>query len=157
MPEREHHYLVDVVWTGNNGTGTSGYRDYARSHETRAEGKPSVPGSSDPSFRGEPDRWSPEELLVSSLSSCHMLWFLHLCADAGIVVTEYVDSAEGIMAETAAGGGEFTAVILRPLVSLANGVDEHQAEELHFAAHERCFIANSVKFQVKCEPKIKVA
>jgi organic hydroperoxide reductase OsmC/OhrA len=140
-----------VTWTGDQGTGTSGYRAYARDHEITTNGKPPLPGSSDPTFRGDPARYSPEDLLVASLSSCHMLWYLHLCADAGIVVTGYEDDAVGVMAEGSDGGGRFTSVTLRPTVTLTRG-DAAEAERLHGRAHALCFIANSVKFPVRCEP-----
>ena len=118
MPGRRHRYEVAVAWTGNDGSGTSGYRAYRRDHEIAAPGKPSIAGSSDPAFRGDPARWNPEDLLVASLSSCHMLWYLHLCAVAGIVVTAYRDDAEGVMEEGADGGGRFTQVTLRPAVTV---------------------------------------
>jgi organic hydroperoxide reductase OsmC/OhrA len=150
---REHRYRLEVAWTGDRGTGTSGYGSYGREHETRAAGKPTLPGSSDPAFRGDPARWNPEELLVASLSACHMLWYLHLCADAGVVVTGYLDRAEGIMVESAAGTAKFERVILRPLVTLAPGTDPAKARSLHDEAHRRCFIANSVNFAVEHAPE----
>src|SRR5579864_1289038 len=107
MIGKEHHYSVVVQWTGNTGTGTSGYRSYERRHEISADGKPAIGASSDPAFRGDRIRWNPEELLVAALSSCHQLAYLHLCADAGIVVTDYVDHAEGWMEETPDGAGHF--------------------------------------------------
>src|ERR1700735_5211938 len=110
---RLHSYAVTVTWTGNTGTGTSGYREYKRSHEISASGKSTIAGSSDPAFRGEPTRWNPEELLVASLSACHQLWYLHLCAEAGIVVQAYRDDAVGVMAEQADGAGQFESVTLR--------------------------------------------
>jgi organic hydroperoxide reductase OsmC/OhrA len=151
----EHSYTVDVRWTGNLGQGTSGYRAYARAHEVSARGKPVIPGSSDPAFRGDPARYNPEELLVASLSACHMLWYLHLCADAGIVVMGYVDHASGTMAETS-GGGRFTEVVLRPAVSIRRGGDAGLAVKLHEQAHDRCFIARSVNFPIRCEPQVEV-
>jgi organic hydroperoxide reductase OsmC/OhrA len=152
---KTHRYAIAVDWTGNTGTGTSGYRDYERRHEISAgTRKPAIPGSSDPAFRGDPARWNPEELLVASLSACHKLWYLHLCAEAGIVVLAYTDHAEGEMEETADGSGRFTRVVLRPRVSVAAGCDEAQARQLHQTAHARCFIANSVNFPVACEPEI---
>ena len=154
---REHRYRLEVAWTGNHGTGTSGYRSYGREHEIRAPGKPVLPGSSDPAFRGDPARWNPEETLVASLSACHMLWYLHLCADAGIVVTDYVDRAEGIMVEPADGTAKFERVILKPLVALAPGADPATARALHGEAHRRCFIANSVNFAVEHAPEFKTA
>ncbi|HLY56474.1 MAG TPA: OsmC family protein, partial [Stellaceae bacterium] len=107
---RQHRYRTTVRWTGNLGTGTASYRGYARAHEIEAPGKPAIPGSSDPAFRGDPARWNPEELLVASVSACHKLWYLHLASEAGIVVTEYVDSAEGEMVEEADGAGRFIQV-----------------------------------------------
>jgi organic hydroperoxide reductase OsmC/OhrA len=148
-----HHYEVTVTWTGNTGSGTSGYRDYSRAHEITAEGKAAIAGSSDPVFRGDKSRWSPEELLVASLSACHKLWYLHLCSDAGLVVTAYCDHAEGTMrTEAAVGMGSFTEVVLRPEVTFAGEADLSLAKELHAEAHKRCFIANSVSFPVRCEP-----
>jgi organic hydroperoxide reductase OsmC/OhrA len=151
---REHHYQATVTWTGNLGEGTSGYHSYSRDAEVSAEGKPMLPGSSDPAFRGDPKRWNPEELLVASLSQCHMLWFLHLCAGNGIVVTSYTDDAEGTMAEDADGGGRFTTVTLRPRAIIVDPDRRDRARELHEEAHRLCFIANSVNFPVTCEPVI---
>jgi organic hydroperoxide reductase OsmC/OhrA len=151
---RRHSYTVTVTWTGNTGTGTSSYRDYQRSYDVSAAGKSSIAGSSDPAFRGEGTRWNPEELLVASLSACHELWFLHLCADAGIVVEAYVDEAAGIMEEAADGGGQFVEVVLRPRVRPAPGSDRDKIQLLHHEAHAKCFIARSVNFPVRCEPII---
>jgi organic hydroperoxide reductase OsmC/OhrA len=151
---QRHSYSVAVTWTGNTGTGTSGYRGYARSHEISASGKLAIPGSSDPAFRGDPSRWSPEELLVASLSACHKLWYLHLCAEAGIVVTAYTDEAVGVMEDSSDGSGQFVEVTLKPKVSIAVGCDRVEALALHHAAHAKCFIARSVNFPVACEPTI---
>jgi organic hydroperoxide reductase OsmC/OhrA len=146
---------VTVTWTGNTGTGTSTYRSYERAHEISAEGKPAIGASSDPVFRGDRTRWNPEELLVAALSSCHQLSYLHLCADVGIVVVEYVDHAEGWMVETPDGSGQFTRVVLRPKVTISAG-DAAKAKELHHEAHAKCFIARSVNFPVENEPEIAV-
>ena len=151
---RRHSYTVTVTWTGNQGTGTSGYRDYQRSYEISAAGKSSIAGSSDPAFRGEGARWNPEDLLVASLCACHELGFLHLCADAGVVVEAYVDEAVGVMEEAADGGGQFVEVVLRPRVRLAPGSDRDKIQSLHHEAHAKCFIARSVNFPVRCEPVI---
>jgi len=157
MP-KTHHYAVTITWTGNTGAGTSDYRSYERQYEISAGArKPVIPGSSDPAFRGDPSRWNPEELLVASLSACHQLWYLHLCADAGIVVVKYVDRAEGVMQEDADGSGHFERVILRPEVTVAPGSDLLKARELHALAHAKCFIANSMNFPVQHEPDIKIA
>jgi organic hydroperoxide reductase OsmC/OhrA len=154
MP-REHHYAVTVDWTGNQGTGTSAYKAYARAHDIRAASKPVIPGSSDPSFRGDPARYNPEELLVASLSTCHMLWYLHLCSTSGVVVTTYVDRAEGTMTEEADGSGRFIAVVLRPEIAVQAGTDLAKARELHHIAHKMCFIANSMNFAVTHDPTIR--
>jgi organic hydroperoxide reductase OsmC/OhrA len=148
-----------VKWTGNTGLGTSDYRSYYRSYEISSPSelqKPIILGSSDPVFRGDSIRWNPEELLVASLSACHKLWYLHLCSVSGIVVLEYVDQAEGVMEEGPDGSGRFQKVILRPEIILASGSDISRAKELHHAAHEKCFIANSVNFTVEHEPQIRI-
>ena len=79
-----HRYDVTVTWTGNDGEGTKSYRSYRRDHDVDAPGRPTVPGSSDPAFRGDPSRWNPEQLLVAALSQCHMLSYLHQCAANGV-------------------------------------------------------------------------
>ena len=149
---KQHHYPVRMKWTGNTGAGTREYRGYERAHEYSVPGKPVIPGSSDPAFRGDKSRYNPEELLVMSLSSCHMLWFLHLASEAGIVVTAYEDEASGTMVETTDSGGHFTEVVLRPRVTFEPGTDQSRAAALHERAHHLCFIANSVNFPVRCEP-----
>ncbi|MFX1677182.1 OsmC family protein [Paraburkholderia sp. A2WS-5] len=157
MAHTEHQYTVTVQWTGNRGTGTSGYRDYGRDHTIEAAGKPAIPGSSDPAFRGDRTRWNPEELLVASVSACHKLWYLHLCADAGIAVLAYVDEAQGTMTDGGPEPGRFTEVVLRPRVTIRAGDDASLAAQLHHTAHEKCYVANSVNFPVRCEPVIEVA
>jgi organic hydroperoxide reductase OsmC/OhrA len=152
-----HTYRTSLTWTGNLGTGTSAYRAYSRDHELTGEGKAAViPCSSDPAFRGDKARYNPEELLVGSLSACHMLWMLHLCAAGGIVVTQYEDRAEGTMREHADGSGEFTRVVLRPRLTLADPSRAGELDALHHKAHSLCFIARSVNFEVACEPEVTV-
>jgi len=129
---KRHTYSIRLDWTGNQGSGTSSYRAYSRSHDISAPGKPTIAGSSDPVFRGDPARWNPAELLVASLAACHQLWYLHLCADAGIVVEDYSDSASGVEIEQPDGAG--------------------QARRLHDDAASKCFIARSVSFRVEHEP-----
>lgn len=150
-----HRYRAEVRWVGNRGTGTSEYRGYGRDHVINFPGKAPLPGSSDPEFRGDPARYNPEELLVSSLSACHMLWYLHLCANAGVDVQEYVDDADGVMETDPDGSGRFTLVTLRPRVTIRRGSAE-QANALHDAAETMCFIANSVNFPVRHEPMTTV-
>jgi len=152
---REHHYRITTIWTGNLGTGTSDYGGYSRDHEITIAGKSApLPGSSDAALRGDPARYTPEELLVASLSACHMLWFLHLCADAGIVVTKYEDASSGEMSEHADGSGEFTRVMLRPRAVITDPARIADAIALHARAHELCFIARSVNFAVEQEPVV---
>lgn len=149
---RIHRYTLTLDWTGNRGSGTSAYRDYDRSHSLTAPGKPAIAGSSDPAFLGDAAAWNPEELLLASLSACHQLWFLHLAAQAGVVVTAYRDQPEGQMQESADGGGQFTGVTLRPDVTVDGIVDFAALATLHHRAHQLCFIARSVNFPVLCEP-----
>lgn len=151
MIGKDHHYSATLRWTGNRGAGTSGYRDYDRSYTLSANGKPELEGSSDPTFRGDAAKWNPEEMLLSALSSCHMLSYLHKCADAGITVLEYTDDMSGTMELNRDGAGHFTGVTLRPRVMVSNAADLKTAEALHRAAHENCFIANSVNFPVRYE------
>ena len=153
MAKREHHYRVSVEWTGNKGSGTSGYRAYARDYMIRSGAKPAIPGSSDPAFLGDVARWNPEDLLVASVSACHKLWYLHLCADAGIAVQSYADEAHGTMVEGER--SQFTQIVLRPRVAIRASDDPELAKQLHHAAHEQCFIANSVNFPILCEPTIE--
>jgi len=155
MP-RAHHYSTVVTWIGNRGTGTSGYRDYDRDHEVSAAHTTPIAGSSDPAFRGDKTRWNPEQLLVAALSQCHMLMYLHACADANVIVTGYVSRAAGVMAEDA-GTGHFIQVILRPHVTVASPDMVETATRLHEVAHRNCFIANSVNFPVRHQPTITVA
>lgn len=151
---KTHHYELTVTWTGNTGTGTSGYQAFERSHDVAIDGKPTIAGSADPAFRGSRDRWNPEELLVASLSQCQMLWYLVLCAKEGIVVTEYVDHASGTLVETPDGGGHFEEVVLEPQVAIT--VPEHveRAIALHERAHALCYVANSVNFEVRTNPTV---
>ncbi|HLW19506.1 MAG TPA: OsmC family protein [Cyclobacteriaceae bacterium] len=154
--EGSKNYRVEVKWTGNQGLGTSDYKSYERSHSIMAEQKPMIYGSSDPSYRGDSFKYNPEELLVASLSSCHMLWYLHLCAEAGVVVVDYVDHAVGILAETPEGSGYFKQVFLNPEVTVSEARMARQAMDLHKTANKFCFIANSVNFEVLHLPTCKV-
>lgn len=149
---RLHTYTIVTTWTGNRGVGTAGYGAYGREHQLQAPGKPAIEGSADPAFRGDATCWNPEEMFVAALSSCHMLWYLHLCAEAGIVVTGYTDDARGEMQEDAAGSGYFTRVELRPRVKLAAAADGGRALALHAVAHEKCFIARSVRCDIEVRP-----
>ncbi len=149
-----HHYSTTVRWTGNRGTGTDHYSHYDRNHDITIDGKPTIAASSDTAFRGDASRHNPEDLLVASISSCHMLWYLHLCADAGVIVTSYVDHADGTLNDRAEGGGRFTEVNLRPRISVREAAMIEKAIALHQRAHELCFIANSVNFPVNYFPEV---
>ena len=157
MADKTHHYEVSLEWTGDRGSGTSGYASYERAHVLSASGKPDIPGSSDPHFRGDPARWNPEQLLLASLSACHQLWYLHLCSVNQVAVVGYRDLAAGEMVEHADGSGEFVRVVLRPQVTIAPGSDVGRAQRLHHEAARLCFVARSMNFPVEHEPSVSVA
>jgi len=153
---KNHIFYTSLEWDRANGAGTTNYTSYSRNHIISSKGKKPILGSSDPVFRGDGTRYNPEELLVASLSSCHMLWYLHLCADAGVVVTAYTDSAKGTMTEDSTGNAKFTEVMLHPIVTVKDSSMEKKALELHHEANKKCFIANSCNFPVKHTPVIKI-
>ena len=154
---KKHNYAIQLEWTGNKGSGTFDYRSYSRSHKIIIEGKPTdLLGSSDPNFRGDATRYNPEELFLSSISACHMLWYLHLCSDNGVIVHEYIDKAEGIMAEEVNGSGHFKEVTLKPQVIVTKAEMVDKAESLHHEASKMCFIANSLNFDVGHQAEIVV-
>ncbi|RFA20261.1 OsmC family protein [Subtercola boreus] len=144
--------MVSVEWLGNRGTGTSGYRDYSRQGVIRAAGKVELPSSADRAFHGDRDRWNPEELLIAALAECHMLSYLHVAVQHGVVVTGYEDEALGTM-EQEGQGGHFTEVLLRPVVTLADPGQAELANAIHHEASGHCFIAQSVNFPVLHEPR----
>lgn len=148
---KEHLYHTNLQWTGNTGKGTETYRGYERSHQISVEGKQIIEASSDPSFQGDKTKYNPEEMFVASLSSCHMLWFLHVCSEASVVVLEYSDAAVGKMIESADGNGKFSEVILHPHVKVKETWMLEKLESLHEKANAFCFIANSCNFPVKHE------
>jgi organic hydroperoxide reductase OsmC/OhrA len=148
----QHNYETRIAWTGNRGEGTRGYRAYDRTWDMAASGKAVVHCSNDPLLGGDPTKYNPEDLLLSALSACHMLWYLHLAADAGLVVTRYVDEPIGVGETLADGSGRFLSATLRPVISLARGSDIEQADQIHARIHQYCFIARSVAFPVTCKP-----
>ncbi len=154
---KEHHYKLKITWTGNLGTGTSKYDAYSRNHIISAKGKEDLLGSADPAFRGDASKYNPEEMLLSALSTCHMLWYFHFCADNGIIVTDYVDDAEGFMEEVKTGGGKFREVILKPTITITDPEKAELAIKLHEEANKKCFIANSVNFPVLHLPVVLIA
>ena len=151
---REHIYQPVVTWQGNFGQGTKNYKGYGRNHSISSPEKNELLVSSDPAFRGDPKLYNPEDLFVASLSGCHMLWYLHLCAEEGVVVESYVDRPLGVMVEGGGAPGSFASVTLRPEVKISAG-DIDLAISLHQKAHAECFIANSVKTKIVLEPKIE--
>ncbi|WP_188756444.1 OsmC family protein [Microbacterium album] len=153
----EHRYALTATWTGNRGTGTSGYRDYARDVTIEVEGKPRLLASADKPFRGDASRWNPEDMLLAALSECHLLSYLHACVQAGVVVTSYVDDATGVMREDGRGGGRFVEVVLRPRVTVAEASMVEAAEAAHATASGWCFIAASVNFPVRHDAVVTVA
>jgi organic hydroperoxide reductase OsmC/OhrA len=149
-----HNYFVNLKWTGNQGSGTHTYSGYSRDHIISVEGKPELLGSSDSAFRGNPERYNPEELLVASVSSCHMLWYLHLCAVNGVVIVEYIDKATGKLQENSGGSGKFEDISLYPDIVVAEKSMIEKANTLHNDANKMCFIANSLNFPVRHFPVI---
>lgn len=149
---KQHHYKATVSW--HDDKGTEEYTSYSRDHIITVAGKPAINASSDPSFRGNPSKYNPEELFLASISNCHMLWYLHLCAVNGVTVINYKDNARGIMEEGTDGSGKFTSVTLHPVVTVASKKMIEKAKELHSEANKFCFIANSLNFVVKHQPEI---
>lgn len=147
-----HNYQIALEWTGNRGTGTDSYRGYGRDHLIRAEGLPEIVGTADPTFHGDRDRWNPEQLLLAALSQCHMLSFLHVAVTHSVVITAYRDQPTGTLKLNRDNSGQFTEVMLRPQVQLADESQRDLADSLHQKANEICFIARSVNFPVLHEP-----
>ncbi|MDA3615029.1 OsmC family protein [Polluticaenibacter yanchengensis] len=151
---KQHHYQATITWTGNTGSGTAHYSTYERSHTISVNNKPAIAGSSDPAFRGDAGRHNPEDLLLASLSSCHMLWYLHLCAANNVIVESYTDQAQGTMIEGPDGSGRFTEVVLLPVIKVSDASMISKAMALHEEANRYCFIANSVNFPVLHRPVV---
>jgi organic hydroperoxide reductase OsmC/OhrA len=149
----EHAYSATITWTGDTGRGTADYRAYARTHEIAVKGKPVLAGSADPAFLGDADRWNPEDSLLGSISACHMLWFLHLASSKGWVIHSYIDTATAKMQMNPDGSGQFVSALLRPKVEISSG-DPSLSDSLHHHAHEMCFIARSLNFDIACEASV---
>ncbi len=154
---KNHNYEIKIEWTGNEGKGTLDYKSYNRNHTISGNEKYNkIFASSDPSFLGDKSRYNPEDLFLSSLSACHMLWYLHLCSTNKIIVTSYIDNATGIMEESKNGSGKFREVTLNPIVTIENKELVEKANKLHSEANKMCFIANSCNFDIDHNPKIIV-
>ena len=154
---KEHVYTTHIEWTGNKGSGTSDYLAYSRDHILQIEGKANLQCSSDSIFHGDKSKHNPEDFFVASLSACHMLWYLHLCADASIIVVAYNDHAKGNLLLDPINGGRFVSVMLNPIVTVAKESMIPLARELHIHAHKKCFIANSCNFPIEHNPTFLVA
>jgi organic hydroperoxide reductase OsmC/OhrA len=152
----EHQYKITTIWQGNKEEGTNNVRTYNRSHIIQNEGKPNLQLTTDNAAVGDKSKLNPEDLLVSAISSCHMLSYLYLCAMEGIIVTEYTDQAMGVMIENTNGGGQFKTVTLNPNIKVKHESMINRAIELHHKAHEICYIANSVNFEVICNPTCSI-
>lgn len=153
---RTHHYELLINWTGNTGSGTQTLRSYSRNLEVMAAGLQAIAASSDPAFRGDPARWNPEQLFLASIAQCHMLWYLGMAAEAGVVVTAYEDRPVGIMIEEANGAGQFESVTLRPLVTITPDSDAALAQSLHDRVGEYCFIARSIKTSIHHKVTVQI-
>lgn len=150
---KEHQYQATLTWAGNKGSGTMDYRSYDRSYIISTDNKPDILGSSESAFLGDKTKHNPEDLLLASISSCHMLWYLHLCSQNEIIVMDYKDSPVGKMAENADGSGHFTEVVLNPVVVITDESQIEKANALHDQAHKMCFIANSCNFPILRRPQ----
>ncbi len=149
----QHAYTSHITWTGNQGTGTSGYKAYARTWDIAVKGKEPIHCSNDPLLGGDPGKMNPEDLLLSSLSACHMLWYLHLASDAGITVMEYQDSPVATGEVLKGGAGRFISATLRPKITVLPGTDLDAATAIHQQINHVCFIARSVNFPVSYQPE----
>jgi len=152
----EHHYELIAKWHGNKGEGTKNVRAYDRSHTITIKGKPELFLTTDNPAVGDKTKLNPEDLLVAAISSCHMLSYLYVCALEGIIIHDYVDNATGVMIEKEGGGGSFRKVILNPTFTVAQESMKEKSIELHHKAHQICYIANSVNFEIKCNPVCEV-
>jgi len=155
MTSKKHKYKAQIAWTGAGTDGTKNYKSYMRDYNINMPGKLAIAGSSDPAFRGDPARHNPEDMLLASVSSCHMLWYLHICSVSGVAVTSYVDDAVGIMEEDASGKGRFTQITLQPTIKITPASDMEKAQKAHKKANEMCFIANSLNCPVEHEATIE--
>lgn len=146
-----HEFSAAIVWTGDRGEGTRRYRGYDRTWRIVTPSKTPVECSNDPMLGGDSSKHNPEDLLLSSLAACHMLWYLHLASGAGIIVRGYEDAPIGVGETGPNGEGRFLRAVLRPNIHVARGTDIAQADSLHSEVHRFCFIARSVTFPVTYE------
>ncbi len=149
-----HEFNTQIEWTGNTGLGTETYESYERDYTLSSEGKEQILCSSAAGFRGDTNKYNPEDLFIASLSSCHMLWYLHLCADNGIKVLSYIDATEAKLAVFLNGKGFFQSITLSPKVVVENPEHIQKAIALHQKANKMCFLANSLHFPIKHNPTV---
>lgn len=149
----KHQFSLRAEWTGNQGSGTSGYKDYRRDVTLQAAGPGEISGSSARAFHGDESRWNPEQLLLGALAQCHTLSYLHHATAAGVVVSGLAVAVEGTLEVDSSGAGRMSAATLRPEVWLADEAQREQADALHEPAHRDCFIANSLSFPVELAPQ----
>jgi organic hydroperoxide reductase OsmC/OhrA len=152
MP-KTHDFTAQIVWTGDRGEGTKHYRGYDRTWRIATPGKAPIECSNDPMLGGDPSKPNPEDLLIASLSACHMLWYLHLASNAGIVVKGYEDTPLGVGETGSRGEGRFVRAVLRPRIRVVRGADLVRADSIHHDVHNFCFIARSVNFPVSYEAR----
>jgi organic hydroperoxide reductase OsmC/OhrA len=150
---KTHDFTAQIVWTGDRGQGTKHYRGYDRTWSIVTPGHVPIECSNDPLLGGDPSKPNPEDLLLSSLAACHMLWYLHLASNVGIIVRGYEDAPLGVGETGPRGEGRFVQAVLRPKICVARGTDLIKADSLHQEVHHFCFIARSVNFPVRCEAR----
>ncbi|PXY45043.1 OsmC family protein [Flavobacterium hydrophilum] len=144
----KHIFKAAINWNSKQNQEQSERKFYSKSHKILIEGKPVLNVSAAKAFKGDPELYNPEDLLLSSLVSCHMMSYLYVCSQNGIEVLEYSDHAEAILEVASDGSGRFTEVRLHPNVVIANADKVQEALDLHTKANQLCFIANSCNFPV---------
>jgi organic hydroperoxide reductase OsmC/OhrA len=147
-------FNVGLTWLSQNKNFT--YNEYSREYTIHAEGKPELIGTAAPEYKGSHEHYNPEDMLIASLSACHMLSYLALAANSKIQVLSYQDQAEGSLIKDGM-SMKFNEVILKPHVVISQDSDQEKALSLHDKAHHICFIANSVNFSVLIQPQIAIA
>lgn len=150
---KQHEYTSTVVWTGDRGQGTSAYKAYDRTWQIATPMKAVIECSNDPVLGGDASKPNPEDLLLSSLSACHMLWYLHLASVAKIVIRDYRDEPVGLGETGERGEGRFLQATLRPVITVDKGADLARADALHYEVHHYCFISRSVNFPVSYQAR----
>jgi len=144
----KHLFKAEANWTSSPNPEQSASKFYSKSHKIVIEGKPVLNVSAAKAFKGDPELYNPEDLLLSSLVSCHMMSYLYVCSQNGIEILEYSDNAEATLEVSPDGSGRFVEVVLKPKVKISNPDKTDLALELHTKANQLCFIANSCNFPV---------